>query len=259
VTTDRRDLARRIDDLELELKRRDRLLIEALEQQTATSEILRIISGSPTDAQPTFDAIAECATRLCDAVNSLVFRYDGELLHLAAHHNVIPERLEAVKQAFPRPADIGSVTGRVVMSRAVTHVEDITVDPDYALPLATTAGYRSVLGVPMLREDAPIGAIIVARGYVAPFSNKQIKLLETFADQAVIAIENTRLFEEVHARTRDLSEALGQQTATSEVLRAISRAQTDTQPVFDSSRPAHCACAALVTARLRSTMVSCCT
>ena len=100
MTPDRRDVSR-IHELELELKRRDRLLTEALEQQTATSEILRIISGSPTDAQPTFDAIAECATRLCDAVNSLVFRYDGELLHLAAHHNVIPERLEAVKQAFP--------------------------------------------------------------------------------------------------------------------------------------------------------------
>jgi len=231
MTPDRRDLAHRIH--ELELKRRDRLLTEALEQQTATSEILRIISGSPTNAQPTFDAIAECATRLCDAVNSLVFCYDGELLHLAAHHNVIPERLEAVKQAFPRPADIGSVTGRVVMSRAVTHVEDITVDPDYALPLATTAGYRSVLGVPMLRESAPIGAIIVARGYMAPFSNSQIKLLKTFADQAVIAIENTRLFEAEQASKRELQESLEYQTATAKVLSVISSSPNDLQPVID--------------------------
>src|SRR5215831_10082034 len=103
-------------------------LAEARDHQTAAGEILHIISGSPTDAQPTLVAIAECATRLCDAVNSLVFRYDGELLHLAAHHNVIPERLEAVRRVFPRRADIGSVAGRVLMSRAVTHVEDITVD-----------------------------------------------------------------------------------------------------------------------------------
>src|SRR5215831_5032666 len=234
MTADRRDLARGIDELELELKRRDRLLTEALEQQTATSEILRIISGSPTNAQPTFDAIAECATRLCDAVNSLVFCYDGELLHLAAHHNVIPERLEAVKQAFPRPADIGSVTGRVVMSRAVTHVEDITVDPDYALPLATTAGYRSVLGVPMLRESAAIGAIVVARGHLAPFSNEQIKLLKTFADQAAIAIENTRLFEEVQARTRELQESLEYHTAASDVLQVVSSSPGQLQPVYET-------------------------
>ena len=209
-------------------------LAEARDHQTAAGEILHIISGSPTDAQPTLVAIAECATRLCDAVNSLVFRYDGELLHLAAHHNVIAERLEAVRRVFPRRADIGSVAGRVLMSRAVTHVEDITVDPDYALPLATTVGYRSVLGVPMLRGGAPIGAIIVARGHVAPFSNRQIRLLETFADQAVIAMENARQFEEAQARTRELTEALEQQTATSEVLSVISTSPGELEPVFQT-------------------------
>src|SRR6516225_6205393 len=134
---------------------------------------------------------------------------------------------------FPRPADIGSVTGRVVMSRAVTHVEDITVDPDYALPLATTAGYRSVLGVPMLRESAPIGAIIVARGYMAPFTDTQIDLVSTFADQAVIAIENTRLFEAEQASKRELQESLEYQTAIAKVLSVISSSPNDLQPVFD--------------------------
>jgi len=234
MTADQGDLARRIDELEFELNGRGRLLTEALERQTATSEILRIISDSPTDAQPTFDAIAESATRLCDAVNSLVFRYDRELLHLVAHHNVIPERLEAVRRAFPRPADIGSVSGRVVMTRAVTHVEDITVDVNYALPLATTAGYRSVLGVPILREGSAIGAIVVARGHLAPFSNEQIKLLKTFADQAAIAIENTRLFEEVQARTRELQESLEYQTAASDVLQVVSSSPGQLQPVYET-------------------------
>src|SRR5215813_7212405 len=209
-------------------------LAEARDHQTAASEILHIISGSPTDAQPTLVAIAASATRLCDAVNSLVFRYDGELLHLAAHHNVIPERLEAVRRVFPRRADIGSVAGRVLMSRAVTHVEDITVDANYALPLATTAGYRSVLGVPILREGRAIGAIVVARGHLAPFSNEQIKLLKTFADQAAIAIENTRLFEEVQARTRELQESLEYQTAASDVLQVVSSSPGQLQPVYET-------------------------
>src|SRR5439155_1183989 len=130
----------------LETKNAD--LTEALEQQTATSEILRVISSSPTDVQPTFDAIAASATHLCDAGNGLVMRFDGQLLHLAAHHNVAPERLAAIEQTYPIPPDRRGVTGRVVLSHGVVHVPDVTADPEYALPAATTVGYRSVLGVP---------------------------------------------------------------------------------------------------------------
>jgi GAF domain-containing protein/CheY-like chemotaxis protein len=217
-----------------ELEARNRDLGEALEQQTATAEILRVISSSPTDVQPTFDAIAASATRLCEAVNSVVMRFDGQLLHLAAHHNVDPGRLAALARTYPLAPDRRGVSGRVVMTGAVVHVPDIGADPDYALPLATTVGYRSALGVPMLRDGRCIGAILVARDHVAPFSDKQIALLQTFADQAVIAVENVRLFTELEARNRDLSAALDRQTATADILRVISQAQADVEPVFEA-------------------------
>jgi len=209
------------------LQTRNRELSEAQEQQTATSEILRVISSSPTDVQPTFDVIAANATRLCDAVNGLVIRFDGHLMHLAAHHNISPERLRALEQIYPMAPNRGSVSGRVIVTRAVAHVPDISKDPAYALPIATTVGYRSVLAVPMLREGLARGAILVARDQVAPFSDAHIALLQTFAAQGVIAIENVRLFTET-------KEALEQQTATTEILQVISRSQTDVQPVFDT-------------------------
>src|SRR5262249_53518206 len=199
----------------------------ALEQQTATSQILRVISSSPTDVQPVFDAIAANAARLCDAVNGLVIRFDGELLHLAAQYNVDPERLAAVKQAYPRPPSRGALSGRAILTRDVVHVPDVSKDLEYTLPAATTIGYRSVLAVPMMHEGVPRGTILVARDVVAPFSDAHIALIQTFADQAVIAIENVRLFNET-------KEALEQQTATGEILRVISSSPTDVQPVFDT-------------------------
>ena len=212
---------------------------EALEQQTATSEILRVISSSPTDVQPVFDAIAASATRLCEAVNALILRFDGQLLHLVAHHNVAAERLDALERLYPGPANRGGVSGRVVLTHAVVHVEDVNADPEYTQPQATTVGYRTALGVPMLREGVAIGVILVARDSVAAFSGKQIALLQTFADQAVIAIENVRLFNELKEKNRALTQAhaqvtesLEQQTATSEILRVISSSPTDALPVF---------------------------
>jgi GAF domain-containing protein len=208
---------------------------EALERQTATSEILRVISSSPTDTQPVFETIAANAARLCAAVWGAVFRFDGELIHLAAHHNLGADELAAVGRLFPVPSGQGGVTARAIASRAIVHVEDLTKENEYADPvLMLRAGFRTILSVPMLHEGRPIGTINVGRREVKPFSADQITLLQTFADQAVIAIENVRLFTELQASNRELTTALDTQTATSDILRVISRSQTDVQPVFDA-------------------------
>jgi signal transduction histidine kinase len=209
-------------NLEQKVETRTRELTETLEQQTATSEILRMISSSPTDVRPTFDAIARSATRLCDAVNALVLRFDGTMMHLAAHYNLNPERLEVLERIFPMAPTRGSVSGRVILTRTTVQVVDVSQDPEYTLPHATTAGYRSVLAVPMLREGAPIGAILVARDQVSPFSSAHLELLQTFADQAVIAVENVRLFKELETRTHELTRSVDQLTALEEVGRAVS-------------------------------------
>jgi two-component system, NtrC family, sensor kinase len=237
----RKDEGSGVGDIEKRLAEALKREAEALEQQTAISEILRVISSSPGDIQPVFDAIAANAARLCDAVNGLVIRFDGQLLHLAAHYNVDPERLAAVRQAYPRPPSRGALSGRAILTRAVVHVPDVSKDPEYTLPAATTIGYRSVLAVPMMHEGVALGTILVARDVVTPFSDTHIALIQTFADQAVIAIENVRLFTELQEKNLALTqahaqvtEALDQQTATSEILRVISRSPTDVRPVFDT-------------------------
>jgi len=216
-----------------ELEARNRDLSEALDQQTATSEILRVISSSPTDVQPVFDAIIQNAVRLCGSSNGTVFRFDGHLIHVAAHHNFAPEAADVVNRVFPLPADRGTVTGRAILTRSVVHVADLASDTDYTRPALLEAGFRAILAVPMFRDAAPIGAITVTRRRPEPFSEGEISLLQTFAEQAVIAIENVRLFKELDAKNHELTTALDQQTATSEILRSISSSLTDVQPVFD--------------------------
>jgi two-component system, NtrC family, sensor kinase len=217
---------------EVQAQRRE--VTEALEHQTATSEVLNVISRSPTNAQPVFDAIVESASRLCDAAFSIVMRYDGNLLHYEASHNFTPEVLDHIFKTYPKPPDRSVAAGRAILDGRIAHVPDMLADPAYAHELALAGYWRAAVAVPMLRDGKPVGTISLAKAEAVPFSERQIQLLTIFADQAVIAIENVRLFEAEQQRTRELTESLQQQTATADVLQVISGSPGELEPVFQS-------------------------
>ncbi len=215
---------------EVQAKTRD--LTEALTYQTGSSNILKVIASSPTDVGPVLTAIAENAAELCDAYDAAVLLKDGDDLRFSAHHGSIPIGIEKW------PINRNWTAGRAFLDQKPVHIHDLRADENAEFSdgreLSLRMGHRSILSVPLLREKESIGAIVLRRTEVHPFNDKQIALLQTFADQAVIAIGNVRLFEEVQARTRDLTESLEQQTATSEVLQVISSSAGELQPVFRS-------------------------
>ena len=215
---------------EVQAKTRD--LTEALTYQTGSGNILKVIASSPTDVGPALKAIVESACQLCDAYDAAVVLQDGEYLRISAHHGPIPIGIEKW------PINRRTTAGRAFVDQTPVHIEDLSdekhADFTDGRELSLRMGHRTILSVPLLREGESIGAIVLRRTEVHPFSDKQIALLQSFADQAVIAIGNVRLFDEVQAKTADLTESLLQQTATADVLKVISRSAFDLQAVLET-------------------------
>jgi len=221
-------------DLKKKLEARTHELAEALEQQTATDDVLKVISRSTFDLQAVLDTLTALAARVCEADMATIARQKGDTYYWATIHGFSP-KLSGYLRSVPLGPGRGSIIGRALSEGKFIHVADVLSDSEYMMAeIQKRAGFRTVLGVPLLREAMPIGVIVLMRKSVRPFTDKQIKLVTTFANQAVIAIENVRLFEDVQVRTRELSISLQQLTATADVLKVISRSTFDLKSVLQT-------------------------
>jgi two-component system NtrC family sensor kinase len=215
-------------DLEEKLERAQRERDEALEQQRATAEILGVISSLPADVQPVFDTIVRNFVSLCGGIMGAVYTFDGELVHFAGGYGFSPEQLAGIKAKYPVRSDDSSViSARAILAKAPVHIQDIMCDPDYDHEHASVGAWRRIVAVPMLREGVALGAIVASWAEPGATPKQHEDLLKVFAAQAVIAVENVRLLNE-------LRESLQQQTATADVLKVISRSRFELQPVFDT-------------------------
>ena len=208
-------------------------LRQSLERQTATADVLKVISRSTFDLQTVLQTLVESAARLCDADKAVITRQRGKVFHRAESYGFSAEFMDQVR-GTPVVPEPGTASGRALLEGRAVHIPDIQADPEYTFEPQRFDAYRTILGVPMLREGVPIGVLALTRSEVRPFTDKQIELVSTFADQAAIAIENVRLFEAEQKRTRELAELLEQQTATAEVLSVISSSPGELEPVFQA-------------------------
>ena len=216
-----------------DVQKRTEELSASLEQQTATANVLEVISRSAFDLNAVFETVAENSVRLCGADRANVYRFDGELLQMGAGFN-LPQEFQEWAEKNPNRPGRHSASARAALERRTIHILDVQADPEYSYKATDFEPIRTALGVPILKGDELLGTIVVYHLEVRPFTDKQIALVETFADQAAIAIENVRLFEAERQRSHELTESLQQQTATADVLKVISRSTFDLQTVLDT-------------------------